>query len=94
MKTSLLFSLCILCTIISGVNLNAQGVTQLNNNKSLQVTVPLAPGRIVLISGIDSSIWVTDATTAGTIQLSPNIKYELYGLLQTGIIRISEILCS
>ncbi len=78
MKTSVLFSLFM---VIFVAGLKAQGVTQLNNNNSLEVTIPLAPGKIVLVSGIDSSLWVTDAATpAGTIQLSPNIKYELYGL--------------
>ncbi len=73
MKTSVLFSLFLVISVTSS---NAQGVTQLNNNNSLEVTVPLAPSRTILISDIDSSIWVTNATPPGTVQISPDIKHE------------------
>ena len=54
-------------------------VTQINNNKSLVVTYPLSSTKTIIVSEIDSSIWVSDATLPGTVQISPSIKYEGYG---------------
>ena len=65
--------------IIYAVNTQAQGVTQINNNNSLQVHIPLSNGKTILTSGIDSSIWATDGTPTGTIQISPDIKYDQSG---------------
>lgn len=72
MKKQLLLTVNIL---MAAFILNAQGVTQLNNNKSLQVHIPLSNGKTILTSDIDSSIWATDGTLASTIQISPSIKY-------------------
>lgn len=84
MKKNLLFATCI---AISAFNVTAQ-VTQLNNNKSLQVVVPLKNGITFLYSGIDSSIWVTNGTLAGTVPLATNIKFngDNWGLLNGKII--------
>ncbi len=57
-------------------------VTQINNNNSLQVNFPLSNNKTIVVSDIDSSIWATDATLPGTLQISPNIKLEeLAGLI-------------
>ena len=61
--------------LTAAVNTGAQ-VTQINSNKSLQVSFPLSSTRTILVSDLDSSIWVTDGTLAGTIQLSATIKLE------------------
>ncbi len=79
MKRNLLILWALLGVIIS----NAQ-VTQINNNKSLQVQVPLPNGKTIVVSDIDSSLWATDGTLAGTIQISPNIKFEESGALLSG----------
>src|SRR5450631_644142 len=73
MKKKLLLSVCI---AVSTFVLNAQGVTQINNNKSLQVQIPLSNGKTILRSEIDSSIWATDGTLGNTIQISPDIKID------------------
>ncbi|MES2647279.1 MAG: T9SS type A sorting domain-containing protein [Bacteroidota bacterium] len=44
-------------------------VTQLNNNNSLEFSYPLGNGKAVM-PGADQTLWVTDATPAGTFQLS------------------------
>ena len=83
MKKNLLLVACI---VISAFNTNAQ-VTQINANKSLQVVLPLNSGKTFLYSNIDSSIWATDGTLAGTIQISPDIKFgDEWGLLNGKII--------
>ena len=64
--------ICVLST-------KAQGVTQLNNNNSLQVHIPLSNGKTILSSNIDSSIWATDGTSGNTIQISPDIKHDEAG---------------
>lgn len=74
MKTILLIGYCM---VFSTIGLKAQ-VTQLNNNRSLQANIALA-GKTIVISQIDSSIWVTDATVGGTVQISTTIKYEGFG---------------
>jgi ELWxxDGT repeat protein len=55
--------------------LRAQGVTQINNNKSLHFNVPISNTKQIFVSGLDSTVWATDGTLAGTIQLSPTIKF-------------------
>lgn len=58
------------------LNLHAQ-VTQLNDNNSLRVTIPLSSTKTIVVSDIDNTLWVTDATSmAGTFQLSPDIEFE------------------
>ncbi len=79
MKKDLLF----LAALFSVILTNAQ-VTQINNNNSLEVVYPLAASKTILSSEIDSSIWVSDATLAGTVQISPNIKYEGSGAVIGG----------
>lgn len=51
-------------------------VTQINSNKSLEPVYPLTSTKTILVSGTDSSIWVTDGTLAGTIQISSAIRLE------------------
>ena len=72
MKKNLLFISLILFV---GARLQAQ-VTQLNNNGSLRPQVPLSSTLTLLVSDIDKSIWVTDGTLAGTVQISSTIEYE------------------
>ncbi len=79
MKRNLLILWALFGVIIS----NAQ-VTQINNNKSLHVQVPLPNGKTIVVSDIDSSLWATDGTLLGTIQISPNIKFEESGALLSG----------
>jgi ELWxxDGT repeat protein len=73
MKKNLLLSVYV---IICAFGSHAQGVTQINNNNSLQVQLPLSNGKTVLRSEIDSSIWATDGTPGNTIQISPDIKID------------------
>lgn len=65
--------------VIAVFYLHAQGVTQLNNNNSLQVHIPLSNGKTILTSDIDSTMWSTDANPDNTIQLSPVIRYNETG---------------
>ena len=69
--------------LILAFNTQAQ-VTQINSNKSLQPTYPLSSTKTIVVSDIDSSIWVTDGTLAGTIQISTTIKFEETGSLLSG----------
>ena len=50
-------------------------VTQINSNRSLEPTFPLTNDKTILISGTDNTVWVTNGTLAGTIQLSTTIFY-------------------
>ena len=75
MKKSLLFFLAAMTLVMFS---NAQ-VTQLNDNNSLHVVFPLSNGKTIVPSDIDNSLWATDATAPGTIQISPDIKYEASG---------------
>jgi len=50
-------------------------VTQINNNGSLHSFGVTGSGKVILSSDIDSSIWASDGTLAGTIQIS-TAKYE------------------
>ncbi len=84
MKKQLLSLLYVAFTVLHS---NGQGVTQINANKSLLVDVPLISNRTFLHSDIDSSIWVTDGTLAGTVQISATIKFDDdFGLLGNKII--------
>jgi ELWxxDGT repeat protein len=79
MKKNLLLAAAV---ILLSFNAKAQGVTQINNNNSLYVTIPLPNGKTIVPSSIDSSLWATDGTLAGTVQISATIKFEdTYGLL-------------
>ena len=80
MKRKLLLTVNV---VISAFFLNAQ-VTQINNNKSLEVVVPLTTTKAIVFSRIDSSIWVTDASKTGTVQLATSVKYEGFGFVLSG----------
>lgn len=66
--------LLIVAVIMPAFFLNAQ-VTQINNNKSLHFNVPISNTKQIFVSGLDSTVWATDGTLAGTIQLSATIKF-------------------
>ncbi|MEO8414556.1 MAG: ELWxxDGT repeat protein [Ginsengibacter sp.] len=84
MKRNLLL---IACIALLGFSADAQGVTQINANKSLQVVLPMSNNKTLLYSQLDSSIWATDGTLAGTVQISPNIKFtDEWGLLNGKVI--------
>ncbi|MBL0358937.1 MAG: hypothetical protein IPP72_19635 [Chitinophagaceae bacterium] len=80
MKRNLLTAVYVFITAIC---VQAQ-VTQINSNKSLHVTIPLNSIKTIVVSDIDSSIWVTDGTLAGTTQITTSIKYEASGSLLSG----------
>jgi ELWxxDGT repeat protein len=69
MKKSLLFNLFVFSLCI---NTHAQ-VTQINDNKSLEPVVQLSNTKVIAISAIDQTLWVTNGTLAGTIPLSTTI---------------------
>lgn len=56
-----------------GFSARAQ-VTQINSNKSLSPQYPLSSTKAIYVSN-DSTIWVTDGTLAGTVQISTTIKF-------------------
>ena len=66
----------LLLTITAGTIFcaNAQ-VTQINSNQGLSNPYPLSNNKAVYISDLDQTLWVTDGTQAGTIQLSATIKH-------------------
>ncbi|KAA9034515.1 T9SS type A sorting domain-containing protein [Ginsengibacter hankyongi] len=72
MKKKLLLTASI---VISAFFLNAQGVTQINNNKSLHFNTPISNTKQIFVSDLDSTVWATDGTLSGTIQLSATIKF-------------------
>lgn len=81
------FLLMALICVVAILRTNAQGVTQINANKSLQVDLPLSANKTFLHSVLDSSIWITDGTAAGTLPLSATIKFDDdFGLLNGKII--------
>ena len=51
-------------------------VTQINSNQSLQFNFPISSSKTILVSEIDQTVWVTDGTLAGTLQLSATIKFD------------------
>ena len=79
MRTNLLCT----CFVLLSIGLKAQ-VTQINNNNSLQVISPITSTKAIAVSSIDSSIWTTDGTLAGTVQLATSVKYEGFGFLLSG----------
>ncbi|MDO9377168.1 MAG: T9SS type A sorting domain-containing protein [Ferruginibacter sp.] len=67
---------CILLILAAGSLLTmAAQVTQINSNRSLKETYPLSSTKSVYVSDVDETLWVTDASLAGTIQLSTGITY-------------------
>ncbi len=61
-----------LFTVFGVIGLQAQ-VTQINSNKSLELEYPLSNTKTIFSSQEDQTVWVTDGTLAGTIQLSADI---------------------
>lgn len=79
MKKSLLFSVCIFMFLIS-----KEQVTQINANKNLLPIIALNSTNALFESSLDSSIWVSNGTVAGTIQITDTIKYIGFGQLLNG----------
>jgi ELWxxDGT repeat protein len=69
--------------VLSAYFSNAQ-VTQINNNNSLSVKAAISSTKAIVVSEIDSSIWITDASLPGTTQISATIKYEDFGFVLSG----------
>ena len=59
-------------------------VTQINNNKSLSPVGLLNNNLAIAISDIDQTLWATDGTLAGTVQLSTTIQDLGGGLVLNG----------
>jgi len=70
MKKYLLF----LIGSVFSVIISQGQVTQINSNKSLSGLIPLNNTTSLFFSGIDQTVWASDGTLAGTIQLSDTIK--------------------
>ncbi|WP_207493156.1 T9SS type A sorting domain-containing protein [Aridibaculum aurantiacum] len=79
MKTKLLLALATGLSIASVAQ-----VTKINSNKSLSRAYEISNTKTILVSGIDSTLWITDATSAGTTQLSAGIMYKGDGILYNG----------
>jgi ELWxxDGT repeat protein len=80
MKKGLLAFICIdIFVIVSGAQ-----VTQINSNKSLQLVSPLNTTQTIFASTTDSSLWISDGTLAGTVQITTTIKYEAAAGLLSG----------
>ena len=69
MKGTLLLALFV-CAMTS----HAQ-VTQINSNNSLQPVTQLSNNKAVYYSDEDQTLWATDGTTGGTVQLSSSIAF-------------------
>lgn len=80
MKKNLLLAFCF---VMAAITLQAQ-VTQINSNKSLQVNFPLNNTKAIVVSDLDNSLWVTDGSLAGTIQISNTITYDGDGQVLSG----------
>lgn len=72
MKQAIILSLLFVWAMLT---VKAQ-VTQINSNRSLSFVSPLNTTKAIFISITDSSIWASDGTLAGTIQLSATITYK------------------
>lgn len=70
MNKNLLF----LVLMIVSMSATAQ-VTQINSNASLENPYPLTATKSIYASSTDSTLWVTDGTLAGTVQISTTIKF-------------------
>ncbi|RYZ52871.1 MAG: hypothetical protein EOO14_16180 [Chitinophagaceae bacterium] len=63
----------------------AQGqVTKLSSNTSLQVEAILSNTKTILVEEGFNKLWVTDATTGGTVKLADNIMYDEVGGVLNG----------
>ncbi|MEO6732364.1 MAG: hypothetical protein ABIN01_14195 [Ferruginibacter sp.] len=71
MKGNFLLSLFIMFTSLGAL---AQ-VTQINSNSSLQFEHPLTNTKAIYVSDVDQTLWVTDGTLGGTVQLSATITF-------------------
>ena len=87
MKLTLLTAI-LLCIISFG---SVAQVTQINSNKSLEVVYSFSLTKTLLFSSLDNSIWVTDGTLAGTVQLSTTIFYLFKKQNVKGMVRFNEI---
>jgi ELWxxDGT repeat protein len=76
-------TLLAVAVFISAITASAQ-VTQINSNNSLRVVTLLSNIKAIAVSEIDSSIWVTDGTLAGTVLIAPGTKFEAGGVLLGG----------
>lgn len=79
MKKGLMSFIFLLLFLVS-----KEQVTQINANKSLFAITPLNSTIALFESELDSSIWRSDGSVAGTIQISDTIKYIGYGGLLNG----------
>ncbi|HEX8462402.1 MAG TPA: ELWxxDGT repeat protein, partial [Segetibacter sp.] len=79
MKTKLLLTLLAFIVVAT----NAQ-VTKLNSNRSLSTAFPLGSNKTILVSGVDSTLWITDGSTGGTFQLNSSIFYKGDGAILNG----------
>ncbi len=79
MKKSLLLLIFFLLSFFS-----KEQVTQINSNKSLTSITALNNTISIFESPLDSSIWISDGTAVGTLQISDTIKYMGYGYLLNG----------
>ncbi|MBB1283737.1 T9SS type A sorting domain-containing protein [Flavisolibacter sp. BT320] len=59
-------------------------MTKLSSNTSLEVETPLSPTKTILVESGFKKLWVTDATTGGTVKLSDNIMYDEVGGVLNG----------
>ncbi len=59
-------------------------ITQLNSNQSLRGQFALDNTKGLFVSEVDSTIWVSDGSLPGTMQLSPNIYFRSSGGLLNG----------
>ena len=66
--------LVLLVAVLTSPALRAQ-VTQINSNKSLEFEYPISNTKTIFVSGMDQTVWVTDGTLAGTVQLSSTIHF-------------------
>lgn len=80
MKKSLLFNFF---AILFCITAHAQ-VTRINNNKSLEPIASLSNTKVIAVSGIDQTLWVTNGTLAGTIPLSTTITMSGSGAVLNG----------
>lgn len=60
------------------VDISLGQLTQINSNKSLQLTSGVN-NKAIYVSDIDQTLWVTDGTLSGTIQLSNLVTYDSSG---------------
>jgi ELWxxDGT repeat protein len=59
-------------------------VTQINANRNLQFMGSAAANKALFFSQVDNTLWASDGTSAGTIQLSANITHQATGLSVNG----------